>query len=190
MNYKWLYKRMVSLIFSPSRAWKEIESEGSEIDVQVMYVFPMLGLCALISFLASFFSNLGTEMAQYDIFRQAIINACMTVIPLFAVYMISIYIVRNMLKSLFGVSGNLSSVRKITGYSMTLMFVAYTVISFPVDFKILLWLVQVYTIYIIWEGCGCLFRLDDNKRLIFTFFLFSLLVLGGGLLYFIFYKLI
>lgn len=177
-------------MFNPSRAWKEIAGEDSSTDVQVMYVFPMLGLCALVAFLASFIENLGTGIAQYDIFRQAIINACLTVIPLFSVYMISIYIIRNILGSLFGIQGDLPVVRKFTGYSMTVLFASYTIISFPVDFKILIWLAQVYTMFIIWEGSGRLFRLDDNKRLILTIFLFALLVLGGGLLYFIFYKMI
>lgn len=190
MNYRWIYKRILSLLVTPSRAWKDIVDEGSGTDVQTMYVFPLLGLCSLVSFLASFLFNLGSDLAQYEIFRQAIINACLTVIPLFAVYMISIYVIKRMLRSLFGITAGQTEVRNIVGYSMTVMFLSYTLISFPLDFKILVWLAQVYTLYIIWEGSGRLFSMDDNKHLIFASFLFSLLVLGGGILYFIFYKLI
>lgn len=178
------------MIVNPSAAWKEIEAEDEKVDVQTMYVYPLIGLCGLVAFLASFFSDLGGELAQYDIFRKAIINACLAVIPLFIIYMVSVYSISSLLKSLFGINCRMQMSHKIVGYSMTVMFVSYTLLSFPVDFKILLWLAQVYTMFIIWEGSGRLFKLEDNKRLIFTFFLFSILVLGSGLLYFIFYKLI
>lgn len=190
MNYKWLYKRFVGIIASPAREWKEIADESESIDVQSMYVYPLIGICGLVAFLASFFGNLGEDMQQYEIFRRAIINACLTVIPLFVVYIASIYVMNNMLVSFFRTKSDMDVCRKMVGYSMTVMFLAYILLSFPVDFKILLWLAQVYTLFVVWEGSGRLFTMDDNKRLVFALFLFLMLVLGGGILYFILYKLI
>lgn len=190
MNYKWLYKRFVGIIISPSKAWKEISEDPKDVDVQSMYVYPLIGICGLVAFLVSFFSNFGEDISQYDIFRRAIVNACLTVIPLFIVYIASIYVMNNMLVSFFRTKSDMDVCRKMVGYSMTVMFLAYILLSFPVDFKILLWLAQVYTLFVVWEGSGRLLRMDDNKRLVFSLFLFLMLVLGGGILYFILYKLV
>lgn len=190
MNYKWLYKRFTGILTNPSKAWKEISAEPDEIDVQSMYVYPLIGICGLVAFVAAFFANLGEDISQYDIFRRAIVNACLTVIPLFIVYIASIYVMNNMLVSFFRIKSDMNVCRRMVGYSMTVMFLAYILLSFPVDFKILLWLAQVYTLFVVWEGGGRLFSMDDNKRLVFALFLFLMLVLGGGILYYILYKLV
>ena len=101
---------------------------------------------------------------------------------------VSAFVLAKAAKSLFGVSVGQSGIYKLLAYSMTVLFVTYTVLAFPIDFKILVWLCQVYTIFIIWEGCGRLFDFDDNRRLVFTVMAFLSEVVVAGGIYFLFYK--
>lgn len=190
MNYKWLYNRFVSLLISPSKAWKSISKEDSNIDVQLSYVYPILGLCALIGFLSSFFVNLGEKITPYEIFQKAIITACCTSIPLFAIFFITIFILQKIIPSLFKIKVDKHTINTIVGYSMSVMFLSYMLLAFNWDFQILIWLMQIYTIFIVWEGCSCLLNLEDNQKLILSVIIFGLLTIGGGFIYLIFSILI
>lgn len=190
MNYKWLYKRFFSMLVNPAKTWAQISDEGKEVDVLISYVYPCIGMSGLISFISSFITTIGSGLTPYEIFREALINSCVTCIPLFAVFFICIYVMNKIAEPLFGLKCVMLSLYKIVGYSMTVLFLSYAILSFPFDFMILIWLAQVYTLFLIWEGCGRLFELDDNKKLIFTVVLFLTMVIGAGILYFIFCKLI
>lgn len=189
MSYKWMYKRLVSILLRPSQAWSEIADEGDEVDVLSAYFYPLMGLAGLVSFIAYFVTGYVADPSQpFALFKDAIIGCCVTCVPVFLSFFVSAFVLAKAAKSLFGVSVGQSGIYKLLAYSMTVLFVTYTVLAFPIDFKILVWLCQVYTIFIIWEGCGRLFDFDDNRRLVFTVMVFLSEVVVAGGIYFLFYK--
>lgn len=189
MSYKWLYNRLVSILFKPSSTWDSIAKEKGEVDVLVAFFYPLLGLVGLVSFIVFFVTDYLNDASQpFILFKDAIIGCCITCIPLFISFFVSTYLLSKIGKSLFGIEVKQVDIYNLVAYSMTVLFIVYTVLAFPIDFKILLWLSQVYTIYLVWEGCGKLFDMDDNKRLVFTVITFLSIVLVAGIVYFIFNK--
>ena len=63
----------------------------------------------------------------------------------------------------------------------TLILIWYKIIQYNPVF-------YFYTMYLIWEGCGCLFKFDDNKKLVFTVMVFVSMVGVAGVTYLLFNK--
>ncbi len=191
MNYKWLYKRIVSVLFKPSAAWDEIAGSDKESEALEAYFYPMLGLSGMLAFIVFFITDYAAASKHpFDLFKDAIIGTCTTCMPMFVSFFATTYLINKIAKPLFDIDTKQDDVNKLVAYSMTVLFVTYTFLAFPIDFKILLWLCQVYTIYLVWEGCGHLFKMDDNKRLVLTVITFLSMLMVAGLTYFIFYKFI
>lgn len=185
MSYKWMYKRFVSILLRPSQTWEEIAREDEGGDVLSSYFYPLMGLAGLVSFIAYFVVGyVGDASQPFALFKDAIIGCCVTCVPVFLSFFVSAFVLGKVARSLFGVVVAQSDIYRLLGYSMTVLFVTYTVLAFPIDFKILVWLCQVYTIFLVWEGCGRLFDFDDNRRLVFTVMAFlSEVVVAGGIYY-------
>lgn len=191
MNYKWLYNRFISLLFKPSSTWREIAKEDGGVDVMGSYFYPLAGLAGTISFLAILITEwVGDDAAHpFVMFREALIGCCVTCVPIIVSFFVSVFMLGKVARALFDFdSKEEAAIYKLVAYSMTVLCVTYTVLAFPVDFKILVWLCQVYTMYLIWEGCSCLFKLDDNKKLVFTVMAFVSMVGVSGVTYLLFNK--
>ena len=52
-----LFKRVISLISSPAKAWEEIGKEEDRRKVLGAFVYPMIGLCGLSVFIGTFIGN-------------------------------------------------------------------------------------------------------------------------------------
>ena len=98
MNYKDLFKRVISLISSPAKAWEEIGKEEDRRKVLGAFVYPMIGLCGLSVFIGTFIGNTAGVAA----FQIAMTRCCAIFVSLFGGYFLAAYAIDQLGKKLLG----------------------------------------------------------------------------------------
>ena len=82
MNYKSLLNRFLKLLVSPAKAWKEIAGEKESQDVLSGYVYPLIGVCGFVTFMAEVIRYYGDKQ-PYEMFRMVITDCCVMCVALF-----------------------------------------------------------------------------------------------------------
>lgn len=77
---------------------------------------------------------------------------------------------------LFGKENNLLLVQQFSGYAMVALFLLGILMGLFSDFTIVSLLLQFYTVYIVWEGCGTILQIEEKDRFRFTIFASLLLI--------------
>ncbi|WP_024993850.1 Yip1 family protein [Phocaeicola paurosaccharolyticus] len=184
MNYKNLFNIVVALLSSPQKAWSKIKEEDSHNNAMSDFVYPMIGLCALSFFIGVLIQN----NAEVDIVRDAMIGCCAVAISLFGGFFLASYLV-DMLGQKFlkrGPQFELSS--KFVGYSMSVIFVLH-IISGIIKVKLLFWLLQIYVLFVAFEGARSLMNVEREKLTHYTLMASAIIIFSPELIGWIFNKL-
>ena len=174
------------LISSPAKAWEEIRLEEDRRKVFVTFVYPMIGLGGLSVFIGSLLTY-GWGGPQS--FQIAMTMCCAVAVALFGGYFLAAYAINEMRVKMLGVQSDIPLAQQFAGYAMVVVFVLQIIIGLLPDFRIIGWLLQFYTVYVVWEGADTLMQVDENKRLRFTMLTSILLIVCPAVIQFVFGKL-
>ena len=161
MNYKDLLSRTLFILSSPARAWEQISSEGESKSVLPNFVYPMIGLCAVSEFIGTFF---GKEFIPDEV---ALSNCCAVAVALFGGFFLSVYLLDRILQKWFPDVVLKDKVTVFVAYSMTVKFVL-DILSSLLSLKLLLIILQIYTLFVVFEGTRGFLRLREDKVTLFT----------------------
>ena len=155
MNYRELFKRAVLLVSSPVKAWEEIGDEPDCRKVMEGFVYPMIGFCGLSVFIGTFIGNTAGASA----FHIAMTRCCAVFISLFGGFFLSAWITNLLGKQLLGRGDEMDLNRQFVGYSMVVTFLL-DIVSGLFSISLLSWLLQFYTIFVVYEGSRTLMEVD------------------------------
>ena len=163
MNYNSLFNRFLKLLVSPAKAWKEISGDKESLDVLSGYVYPLIGVCGFVTFIAEVIRYYGDKQ-PYEMFRMVITDCCVMCVALFGGFFLSAYVVHWAGNSLYGLKNRLSDVYAFVGYSMSVVFFTYILFPLFADSRVLLYLLQIYTLSVVWEGVPVMTDIDDSRK--------------------------
>lgn len=184
MNYKELFNRVVMLISSPAKAWEEIVSEEDKKKVMGAFVYPMIGFCGLSVFIGTFIGNTAGTAA----FHIAMTRCCAIFVSLFGGFFLASYLVDLLGQKLFGRTENQALYQQFVGYSMVVIFVL-NIISGLFSISILHWILQFYTVFVIYEGARLLLDVEEKHLTRFALLASVVLILSPELIAMVFNKL-
>ncbi len=183
MNYIVLIQRITLLISSPARAWEEIGFEEDRQKVFTAFVYPLIGLCGL----AVFLGTLWTEGISYQV---AMTRCCVVFASLFGGCFLAAYAVNILGEKKFQQENDLPLIRQFVGYSLVVLFLLDIVTGLFPDFKVLAWMFQFYTVYIVWEATRSYIPVAEKDRLNYTLIASALILFAPALITFIFNSLL
>lgn len=173
------------MISFPAKAWEEIRTEEDSRKVLSAFVYPMIGLCGLVVFLATLFDN-GMQPQSFQI---ALTECCAVFVSLFGGYFLAAYIVNKLGIAMFSLEDNPALAQQLVGYSMVVTFVLEILSNILPGFLILRWIFQFYVIYVVWEGARLLVGIDEQKQMAYTIMTSLLIVICPAVLGILFNKL-
>lgn len=163
MNYKDLFRRAMMLISSPAKAWEEISHEENRREVLGTFVYPMIGLCGLAVFIGTFIGNTTGASA----FQIAMTRCCAVFVSLFGGCFLAAYAI-NLLGQKFLLRDDQYELsQQFVGYSMVVTFVL-EIISGLFGISILHWILQFYTLFVVFEGARTLMRVAEVQLTRYT----------------------
>ncbi len=186
MDYKGLLQRAILLLTAPGKAWKEIAGEEDRRAVLSSFVYPMLGLCGLSVFIGTLLAGDGLTA---PVFQRALTSCCAVIVSLFGGYFLAAYGINQLGMKLFGQKDDVLQAQQLGGYSLVVTFLLNIIVGFFPGFFILSWILQFYTVYVVWEGVRVLAGIADNRQMSYTVMASVLLIACPALIDFVFGKL-
>lgn len=182
MNYKELFTRTITLLSTPQKAWEEIreETDGALLGA---FVYPMIGFCGLTMFVGMLFGN-GVEDFN---FQLVMTKCCDVFISLFGGFFLSSYFVNYYGIRVLGRNAEeMGMCQKLVGYSMSVLFVLNILSGLFPTFFVLRWILQFYTIYVVWEGAKELMGVSEKHLLTYTVVCSAIILVSPALIGFLF----
>ena len=185
MNYKELFNRILQLISSPSEAWKEISQETDRRKVMGAFVYPLIGFCGLSVFIGTFIGN--TAEAN-EAFQVAMTRCCATFVSLFGGFFLASYLTNLLGQKLFYREDENELCQQFVGYAMVVTFVL-DIIGGLFSISLLHWILQFYTIFVVYEGSGRLMKVSEEEHTKYTLFVSLFVIVCPILISNVFHKL-
>lgn len=184
MNYKELLNRTVLLISSPAKAWEEIVNETNRKKVMAEFVYPMIGLCGLSVFIGTFIGN----TAGVSAFQVAMTRCCATFVSLFGGFFLASYLTNLLGKQILGREEELELNQQFVGYAMVVTFVL-DIITGLFSLSILRWILQFYTVFVVYEGARSLMAVDAKDMTRYSLLVSLIVIVCPALINTVFNKL-
>ncbi|MEG1562481.1 MAG: Yip1 family protein [Bacteroides sp.] len=176
----------MSLISSPAKAWEEIRLEEDRRKVFTEFAYPMIGLCGLAVFVGSLVTY-GWGGPQS--FQIAMTNCCAVAVALFGGYFLAAYAINALRVKMFHQANDIVLTQQFVGYAMVVVFLLQLIVGLLPDFRIIGWLLQFYTVYVVWEGASVLMHVEEKNRLRFTILTSILLIVCPAVIQIVFDRL-
>ena len=184
MNYKDLLSRTLFILSSPAKAWEQIASENDAKSVLLAFVYPLIGLCGVCEFIGTFF---GKEFIP-DVFQLALTHCCAVAVALFGGFFLSSYLIEKMLQKWFATTLSKDMITVFVAYSMTVKFVL-DMLSSLLSLKLLLVILQIYTLFVVFEGTRRFLKIREDKVTLFTLVATIIILLCPSIIELVFNKL-
>ena len=162
MNYKDLFKRVIALISSPAKVWEEISREEDSVKCWE-HLFIHDRLMWFIVFIGTFIGNTEGVAA----FQIAMTRCCAIFVSLFGGYFLAAYAIDQLGKKLLGREDQYELNQQFVGYSMVVTFVL-DIVSGLFSISILHWILQFYTVFVVFEGARTLMKVNEEKLTRYT----------------------
>lgn len=146
------------LISSPAKAWNEIYSEEDRRRVLTVFVYPLIGLCGLSVFIGTLIGN----VAGVSAFQLAMTRCCAIFVSLFGGFFLSAYLTNLLGQKLLGRGDDLELNQQFVGYAMVVIF-SLNIVSGLFAISILHWILQFYTVFVVYEGARTLMDVDEKN---------------------------
>ena len=146
------------LISTPAKAWEEISRETDRRKVLEGFVYPMIGLCGLSVFIGTFIGNTMGASA----FQIAMTRCCAVFVSLFGGFFLAAYLSNILGKRLLDREDEVDLNRQFVGYAMVVTF-ALDIISGLFSISILHWILQFYTVFVVYEGARTLMNVEEKE---------------------------
>lgn len=184
MNYKDLLSKTLLILSSPAKAWEQFSENPEGKNVLQNFVYPMIGLCAISEFIGSF---IGKDMIP-DVFQVALTNCCAMAVALFGGFFLAVYLLNKILRGWFSSYVSNERLTEFVAYSMTVKFVL-DIFSSLFSLQLILLILQVYTLFIVFEGARRFLLLKEDKVTLFTLVATIVILMCPALIDIIFNKL-
>lgn len=184
LNYKDLLSRTLFILSSPAKAWEQIASENDAKSVLPAFVYPLIGLCGVCEFIGTFF---GKEFIP-DVFQLALTHCCAVAVALFGGFFLSSYLIEKMLQKWFATTLSKDMITVFVAYSMTVKFVL-DMLSSLLSLKLLLVILQIYTLFVVFEGTRRFLKIREDKVTLFTLVATIIILLCPSIIELVFNKL-
>jgi hypothetical protein len=178
MDYKFFFKQIVLIIFSPGKAWKQI-SEGNipAGHVRNNLLFPLLILVVICSFIGSMiFANVRLHPV-YSVF----IAAKYLILDIFIIY-ISALLFREIAKAL-DLAADFSVSFRIIVYSLV-PFLLCQMVTLLFESLAFVNILSLYGLWILWTGGEIILNPPDHKKipmLVATVVVMAEFYIGGSI---------
>ncbi|MCE5206210.1 MAG: hypothetical protein LLF80_08930 [Porphyromonadaceae bacterium] len=170
-----IFVTIVQLIVASPTAWKEITKEERSLNSFTdRFLHPLIGIIALATFVG------GLWFAREGGLPGALKNTIVTIVALYGGFYIVSYAL-NETAARFGLVKDSISYRIFTGYASVMIYLLYMIIPFLPDFFIL-WLLSLYTFYIVQAGATYYLKVPVVNRLNFTLFASALIIVIPSLI--------
>lgn len=184
MSYKEIFHRIVLLLSSPAKAWTEIAERGEGRLVMFNFVYPMIGLCGLSEFAGAF---IGREFTP-DVFQVALTQCCALAVALFGGFFLAAYLLDKVGRRWFGRTDAYDRIQEFVGYSMVVTFVL-DIVSGLFSIMLLHWILQIYTIVVVFEGARQMLKVAEDKLTGYTVTATLIVLMCPAIIEFVFTKL-
>ena len=184
LNYKDLFQKVISLLSAPGKAWDEIEQRSEGRAVMTSFVYPLIGLCGLSEFIGTF---IGKDFSSV-MFQVALTRCCAVAVAVFGGFFLSAYLLDKLNHNWLGGKDSYDRILVFVGYSMVVTFVL-NIVSGLFSIVVLHWILQIYTIVIVFEGVRRWLKVEENKQTAFTLVATIIILVCPAIIEFIFNKL-
>lgn len=185
VNYKELFRKVITLISSPAKAWEEISLEEDRRAVMSTFVYPMIAFCGLSMFIGTL---IGVGWGGSSL-QLAMTNCCAVFVALFGGYFLVSYLTNQCGMRYLKRPSEPALCQQFVGYSMVVTFVLDIVTGLFPSFLILQLIFQFYVVYVVWEGAGRLMKVEENKRLVYTLSVSVFIIVAPMLIRWVFMRL-
>ncbi len=151
------------LISSPAKAWEEISMDEDRQKVLSTFVYPLIALCGLSVFIGTFIGNTAGAAG----FQIAMTRCCAVAVSLFGGYFLAAYVMNQLGKSMLGRDDEKEQCSQLVGYSLVVTFVL-DIIGGLFSVAILQWILQFYTVLVVYEGARTLMQVSEEKLTRYT----------------------
>lgn len=184
MDYKSLFQQIVTLLSTPGKAWSEIAERGVGRSIMPAFVYPLIGLCGLSEFIGTF---IGKDFSSI-MFQIALTRCCAVAVALFGGFFLSAYLLDKLNRKWLGRKDSYDRMLVFVGYSMVVTFVL-NIVSGLFSIILLHWILQIYTIVIVFEGVRRWLKIPEYSQTAFTVVSTVIILVCPALIEFIFNKL-
>ena len=164
MDFKQMTATVSKLITSPAIAWKAISHSESRAAMFNAYLYPLIMLCCLSAFLG----NLMNCEFGFDSFYNAMVKTGVLFATLFLTYHLTACLVAKISATLMHAEYDRKQTDLLAGYSMVVVLLLDLCLGVFPDFRIIGWILQFYTVKIVWDGAAVLMRIPEDRRLSYT----------------------
>lgn len=166
-----LFVTISQLIVATPFAWKEINKDDTSLNSFInRYLHPFIGLIALAAFAGSLWFTSHDRGLE-----GALKNSIISIAAVYGGFYIVSYLLHETAYR-FGLNEPLIRFQLFTGYASVVIYVLYVVVPFFSGFFIL-WLLVLYTFYVVQTGAIYYVKVPASKRMNFTVFSSLLIIL-------------
>jgi hypothetical protein len=148
--------RTWGLMMSTSQTWEEIFNDAKEKSFK-KYFIPLLLLC--VAFVVAF----KTIYADSKHIQTGFIYGVIALIAYLCSFYLIRYFVNKFLNKYHADKSNALIIEKLIVYSFSVVF-AIKLITTIIPSLFFLQILNVYTVYIVWEGCRLKFDVNEDER--------------------------
>lgn len=182
--YKGLFHQIVSLLSAPGEAWDKIMERGGARDIQSGFVYPIIGLCGLSEFIGTF---IGRDFSSL-MFQLALTRCCAVAVALFGGFFLSAYLLNKLGMGWLKRGDAYGKMLVFVGYSMVVTFVL-DIISGLVSIDLLHWILQIYTLVVVFEGVRRWLEVPERQQMAFTIVATLVILICPALIEYLFNQL-
>lgn len=186
LNYKSLYKKIILILTKPAEAWTIIKNEDKQ-KVMLSFVYPLLALASIATFIGYIIDS---EKGFSESIIGALTQISITLVTLFGGIYLSCFIIEKLAAQFLNTTIERATSLKLMGYGFTLIFLHQIINPILPEFGFIAFVIQLYTIYIIWEAIPVFFNIKEEDRLKATLFIFFTIFCTPLLLSVVFSKLL
>jgi hypothetical protein len=170
---KQLYLLLSGLVIAPAKTWESLagNQESNNENFYKSYLYPIIGIIALLSFLGVWF---GTKDFQIQTVLKFVIKETITY---FGGFYLAAYGLFRLSEKYFGLDTDLQHFERFTGYSSSAIYVI-ACISALFQFLFFLQIFILYTAYIVWHGANIYIAVKENYLTKFTIFASAVIILS------------
>lgn len=161
MDLKKLANVVSMLLTRPAMAWKSVTHSGDRTAMLNGFLYPLIMLSCLSSFLGTLFGyGIGFENIYYVIIKTGVLFA-----TLFLSYHLLAFIVSKFTTAYMKAEYDRQLTDHLAGYSMVVILLLEICLGLFPNFRIIGWILQFYTVKIVWDGAAVLMRVPEERRL-------------------------
>lgn len=164
MDIKKLSDMVLMLLSMPAKAWRVISRIEGRSAVLNEFLYPMIMLCCLSTLLGTFI----VHDLSIDSFYYAMVKAGVQFATLFFAYHLLAFFVAKISTTYMKAEYDRQHTDSLTAYSMVVVLLLEILLALFPNFRIIGWILQFYTVKIVWDGAAVLMRVPEERRLTYT----------------------